>query len=168
MYRNLWILSLIFALSLGRVWAHGVEGEVRILSGAVVVTAWYDTGEPMSYARVEIYAPDSRFRFQSGRTDRNGRVAFVPDVPGTWRVIISDRLGHRLELRVKVTAPGESIGEVHGGGPPLPRPLAAVVGVVLVLGIFGWVRGFKRARRRAGDEDGAAGPGVRLPGGPPR
>ena len=98
------MMILLFLLLLPSVvLAHGVEGEVEYHEGCVIVTATYDTGEPMSYAKVEIHAPDSKVKFQSGRTDRNGCFAFVPDVPGKWRVVVSDGLGHRLELSVEVT-----------------------------------------------------------------
>ena len=57
--------------------AHGVQGAVE--NGGLVVTAQYDTGEAMSYARVKISAPGARLTFQSGRTDSNGHFCFFPD-----------------------------------------------------------------------------------------
>jgi nickel transport protein len=61
-------------------YGHGARGEVG--SGGIVVSAEYDTGEPMSYAKVKISAPGAELTFQSGRTDRNGRFCFFPDGPG--------------------------------------------------------------------------------------
>lgn len=81
-------------------YAHGVMGKVD--TGGIVVTAQYDTGEPMSYAKVRISAPGAELSFQSGRTDRNGRFCFFPDASGDWKVVVDDELGHRLEVKVPV------------------------------------------------------------------
>jgi nickel transport protein len=87
--------------------AHGAKGEVS--RGGIVVLAQYDTGEPMSYAKVEIYAPDSQAKFQTGRTDRNGKFSFIPDVPGEWKVIVDDEMDHRLIVVIPVNESLEPI-----------------------------------------------------------
>ncbi len=147
------IICFLIFLSSQAVLAHGVEGEIEYFPKGVVVTATYDTGEPMSYAKVEIYAPDSKIRFQIGRTDRNGRFAFVPDVSGRWQVIVSDRLGHRLELSVNVkdlkefTSPSPEIVEKTGPSLFASRKIATLVGILLIFGIFGWLKEFWRLKR---------------------
>ena len=78
--------------------AHGVKSFVG--SGGIVVTSQYDTGEAMSYARVRILAPGAKLPFQSGRTDRNGRFCFFPDVAGDWEMVVNDEMGHRPEVNV--------------------------------------------------------------------
>jgi len=133
---------LILFLFLGsvKVLAHGVQGEIRVLQGVVVARAWYDTGEPMSYARAEVWAPNSRVRFQIARTDRHGRLAFVPDSPGKWRVVFSDELGHRIELVVNISK--LSLEKVTLSQKPVDssRGARAFLGVFLILGFFGWLR----------------------------
>ncbi len=57
-------------------YAHGVRRKVE--TGGIVVSAEYDTGEPMSYAKVKILAPGVKVIFQSGRTDRNADSASSP------------------------------------------------------------------------------------------
>ncbi len=142
------ILIFLFSLS-GGAWAHGVEGEVTYLPHVVMIKASYDTGEPMSYARVEIYAPDSKIKFQIGRTDRNGRFAFVPDVSGQWRLAVLDGLGHRLSLNVKVNL--ELLAHDTTPKPlvlPSASPLcilrsrvaATLLGLLLIGGLFGWLK----------------------------
>ncbi len=119
------------------------------LPHVVMIEASYDTGEPMSYARVEIHAPDSKIKFQVGRTDRNGRFAFVPDVPGQWRLAVLDGLGHRLSLNVKVTpellAPHTTTkpAVLPPAAPlyvPKSRVGATLLGLLLIGGIFGWLK----------------------------
>jgi nickel transport protein len=82
--------------------AHGTEGAV--CQGGWVVEAKYVGGEVMSFAKVTVTAPKSDKPFQTGRTDRNGKFAFVPDAPGTWRLVVDDEMGHRLTMAVEVPA----------------------------------------------------------------
>ncbi len=138
------IFLLIFS---NRAFAHGVEGKIYYFTGGIVINAAYDTGEPMSYAAVKIYAPDSKIKFQLGRTDRNGRFAFVPDIPGKWKVIISDRLGHRLNLSINISqAPSlEVTKKIENSPKPITqilnsRKTTAFIGVLLIFGVFGWIK----------------------------
>ena len=84
--------------------AHGITRSVE--SGkAMVVTALYDGGEPISYATVRVYAPGDRsVEFQNGRTDKNGRFAFIPSEKGEWLVRLDDGTGHAFEELVLVGA----------------------------------------------------------------
>ena len=131
--------------------AHGVRGDTG--RGGIAVTASYDTGEAMSYARTKIMAPGSKLVFQSGRTDRNGRFCFFPDAQGDWRVVVDDEMGHRLALTVAVGKGLEP--EKKGGGgessqPSLTRFEKILMGLSIIFGlsgIFFWWRG-RRERGR--------------------
>jgi nickel transport protein len=65
-------------------------------------------------------------------------VAFVPDVPGKWRVRVIDGTGHGLDVEVDAEAPrGAPAGESPSAGATSPvafvlRPLLglAVIGIV--------------------------------------
>ena len=81
---------------------HGVEGFTE--QGGLVVVARYAGGDTMSHAKVTITAPGSEKPFQTGRTDHNGKFAFVPDAPGPWRFVADDEMGHRLNMTVEVDA----------------------------------------------------------------
>lgn len=143
------IIALIFIFPTS-VYAHGVMGKVG--KGGIVVTAQYDTGEPMSYAKVEISAPDSKLPFQSGRTDRNGRFCFLPDTPGTWKVVVDDEIGHRLELEIPVNkaldvkekALSQNFIDYY-----LSRYTKAIIGICLIFVFFGCIlgwQGYKKGR----------------------
>ena len=140
------MLSVIFNSILTmspQVHAHSVKGYVSL--GGIVVTAQYDTGEPMSYARVEISAPDSKLPFQSGRTDRNGRFCFFPDTSGDWKVVVDDEMGHRLEVIVPVNEAMQLKTNQKAGGPLLrsfSRYTGVILGISVIFGIFGSLLGW--------------------------
>jgi nickel transport protein len=148
--------SLIFsflamaAISPALLYAHGVTS--RIDTGGIVVSAMYDTGEPMDYARATVSAPDSDLKFQSGRTDRTGRFCFFPDVSGDWKVVVDDEMGHRLEVTVQVDKAMSlqaNPENVNSGRYFLTRYQKAVMGVSIIFGISGilfWWRGRKAGK----------------------
>ncbi|MDR1514843.1 MAG: hypothetical protein LBS45_04045 [Synergistaceae bacterium] len=97
--------------------AHGV-GYRQTGKSAVAIEFYYSTGELMAYQEFRVYSPrDEKNSFQSGRTDEFGRVSFVPEVPGTWRIVVSDTEGHRAEASIPITQ------EFFDGGRD-PRPVS--------------------------------------------
>lgn len=129
--------------------AHGVTSKTE--TGGIVVSAMYDTGEAMDYAKVTISAPDANLKFQSGRTDRNGRFCFFPDVSGDWKVVVDDEMGHRLEVHVPVNEAMTLQANQENGnsGSSLPtRFEKAVMGVFIIFGICGILFGWKRRKSK--------------------
>ncbi len=151
-FRGLIIFLAMFFLLPSFLYAHGVRGKTGI--GGVVVSAEYDTGEPMSYAKVNISAPEAKLSFQSGRTDRNGRFCFFPDIQGDWKVVVDDGMGHRLEVKVPVdeTLTLQKNQERGNTGEKfLSRYEKAFMGIAIIFGISGilfWWKGRKIAGRR--------------------
>lgn len=137
----------VILLSSQLIYAHGVAS--KITTGGIVVSAMYDTGEAMDYARVTISAPGANLKFQSGRTDRNGRFCFFPDVSGDWNVVVDDEMGHRLEVHVPVDeAMALQANRENGnaGRGFLTRCEKAVMGISIIFGILGilfWWKGRK-------------------------
>ena len=131
-------------------YAHGVTSKID--TGGIVVSALYDTGEAMDYAKVTIFAPDANLKFQSGRTDRNGRFSFFPDISGNWKVVVDDEMGHRLEVNVPVDkAMSLQINPENGNSKPssLARWEKAVMGISIIFGISGilfWLKGRKTGK----------------------
>ena len=129
--------------------AHEVLHEIQ-RGRAVAVRAWLHDGESLADLQAEVFSPaDGRIPYWKGRTDRNGWLAFVPDVPGKWRVRIVDSSGHGLDATVEVAAPGAA-GGVTEPAPPAVTSLAFLlrpaIGVALIAAIFGFL--FLRGRRR--------------------
>ena len=131
--------------------AHGVDGTVERIEG-YCVTAQYDDGEPMSYAAVEIKAPDSKIAFQKGRADRNGRFMFQPDGQGRWQAIVQDGMGHRLALDVEVGEDAGAPEKVHAR-PPVAgaltgRPGNILTGLGVIFGLCGFFYGWRARSNR--------------------
>jgi len=130
--------------------AHEVLHEVQ-RGRAVAVHAWFPDGESLAYVPAEVFSPaDGKIPYWKGRTDRNGWLAFVPDVPGQWRIRIVDSTGHGLDTQVDVAAPGAAPGDPSGAGrsgiASLAFLLRPVLGVALIAAIFGFL--FFRGRTR--------------------
>ena len=84
-------------------YAHGV-GYREISVKAVPLEFFYSTGEKMSYCEAKIFSPkDSKFAAQSARTDEQGRIVFIPDISGDWRIIVNDGQGHQCEAKINIT-----------------------------------------------------------------
>ena len=144
------IICLLVMAGAGVARAHGVELFVEDRPTVQVRVAYAD-GEPMSYAEVLIHAPDDAERaFQRGRTDRSGRFAFVPSVKGSWRMVVSDGMGHRIEktLVVKDIKTGGGVRAPSSSG--LSKFWKVLVGLSLIAGIFGLAALFWAYRRSPG------------------
>lgn len=144
----------------GKAGAHEVMHEVE-RGRAVALRAFFPDGEALAYVPAEVYSPaDPGIPHWKGRTDRNGWVAFVPDVAGRWRVRIVEAGGHGLDTEVEVASPAGGAAAPGGGAAPqggaaapswpgaaafLLRP---VVGVALVAAIFGALYLLRRRRSR--------------------
>ncbi len=123
---------LCLLLQAGQVYGHGVHYSLAEAQ-AVSVVFGYAGGEPMSYAEVLVFGPDSPpdLEFQNGRTDSRGMFAFIPDKPGTWRIAASDGTGHRAEFSIPVA---ESLLPNEGDAPS-PSSRIGPSGTTILLGL---------------------------------
>lgn len=120
--------------------AHGVDHRIRY-GKAVIVQFSSDHAGPMVDVGYRVFTPDGRSVFARGRTDARGRAVFVPDGPGTWRMMMAGEDGHGTEVEIAVAADSELLSaagapemtfrQAGSGGWP---GLAAGVGYVFGLG----------------------------------
>ena len=112
---------------------------------AVAVKAYFADGEVLAYREYQIFSPaDARLPYQKGRTDRSGYIAFMPDFPGAWRVVVTDDTGHGLDTKVDVPAPGAA--QPGGKGAAVSswafalRPIigACAIAVIFVVLLFAY------------------------------
>ena len=147
----LMILLSFFFFSTG-LQAHTVNYDVQQKSFAAV-KVFYTADDPASYAEFEVYAPNGGdLPHQTGRTDRNGFVAFVPDRQGTWKVKVLGESAHgyhgvTVEVKVDKDLNLESFKK-----PLVAQYTKFVTGISLIIGLFGiyaLIRSHKKRTKEA-------------------
>jgi nickel transport protein len=115
--------------------AHDLQHRIGEGS-AVSVRFFFADGSDFSFESYEVYRAGEEIPFQVGRTDAGGRVVFLPDRAGTWRIKVFSEDGHGADISFSTGAGGAELDESQ---PLLERHLRLVVGVSLIFGLFGLV-----------------------------
>jgi nickel transport protein len=123
---------------------HELELTVTLSAPAALARAAYGGTDPVAFAKVQVLTPDGK-EFQSGMTDRRGYFSFVPDVAGTWRLVVDDEEGHRGEMKVAV--PDRFHDDQQAPVARSSRLERAALGLALIIGFTGFLYGFKARRR---------------------
>jgi nickel transport protein len=101
---------------------------------AQVLSLSHPFGQQPVFVPYQIFAPDSEVAFQNGRTDALGRISFLPDRPGRWRVVVTTEDGHGLEVRVRID---EALAVTEVEGPAHSGLVNILAGVGYLLGLAG-------------------------------
>jgi len=118
----------------------------RIDEGAAVsVRLFYADGSDFSFESYEVYRAGDEIPFQVGRTDLQGRVVFLPDRAGTWRIKAFSEDGHGADFSFSTDLKG---GAQDANRSFLERHLRIVVGVSVIFGVFGLVNLLMRKGER--------------------
>ncbi|GAB6097672.1 hypothetical protein JCM14469_39260 [Desulfatiferula olefinivorans] len=140
----------------GKIFAHGTAHRLLDPSGTLAVSFFYSDDTPMQYAEVLVFSPaDPNIEHQNGRTDKNGMFAFVPDTDGTWTITVEDGMGHAEKAQIRVApqnaplSPDDNRLKSDLERPALSRPVAAILGLSLILNLAG--AGYCLKRRRSRD-----------------
>ncbi len=151
------ILLFPLGLFLGETDSLGHSINYQVEQQGMALRAFYSAKDPASYSQYEIWGPGDRedLPHQTGRTDKNGFLAFVPDRPGTWKVKIWGESSHgyhgfTTEIKVDKGLNLESFS----------KPLAAahtklITGLSLIFGVFG-IYAFLKSRRKQEKVDPAS------------
>jgi len=142
-----YVIFLLMLLTGPVVQAHTVNYQVE--QKGVAVRVFYAADDPAGYSEFEIYGPGDKLPHQTGRTDKNGFVCFIPDRQGTWKVKVLGESSHgfhgvTVEVKVDKDLNLESF----------KKPLAAtysklITGISLIIGLFGLYALLKSRRRQA-------------------
>jgi len=93
---------LLFLTQFSPVLGHGIQ--VTAFQDGIGIEVRYSNGKPMIESQVEIYSPgDRESLYQQGKTDRNGRFAFLPDTGGIWQIEVTDSQGHGVVEEIRVS-----------------------------------------------------------------
>ncbi|MEL6384759.1 MAG: carboxypeptidase-like regulatory domain-containing protein [Cyanobacteria bacterium J06626_18] len=140
---GLWLAILGTSLP-AEVLAHGVQVQAQTTS-AVEIQATYDSGEPMSGAQVQVYAPtDPENVVFTGVTDASGRYLFVPDRAGDWELSVR-QAGHGEIVVIPVAEAGVVAAEVAGSSKLTTLQRGIVAGAV-IWGCVGTALYFRRGK----------------------
>jgi nickel transport protein len=120
-------LLVLIALLAGPALAHETLHQV-VQGKAVAVRAYESDGDPLAATPFEVYSPaEPKGAWTTGRTDRDGWLAFVPDRPGRWRVRVIEPTGHGLDLSVDLPLPA-GIAAAAPAAPAATSPAGPVQG----------------------------------------
>jgi nickel transport protein len=148
------LLMLMFGVN---ALAHSIRFTVSQEPPSVIVQAAFSRTSPLVNAKVEIFEPGNEKLYQTGRTDKQGRFAFLPDKNGLWKVSVDDGMGHYDLITINVSEAFFKQEEiVTASGPEQPESIYAEVplvhkvifGLALIFGLTGIIYGIK-ARKLA-------------------
>lgn len=135
---------LIFTVcSISRGEAHGLGYRIDDKTVTPVVSFSYSDGHPASYAEVTVWSPiDKKIEFQNGRTDKNGRFAFIPDASGVWRIVLTDGRGHASSAEYSFNTAGKEKTTHIENMPPgkQSRLMSILLGTSLIFNIAAVIR----------------------------
>ena len=123
--------------------AHDLQYSV---SGAqaVVVKLFYVDNKPFTFEGYEIYRAGEKLPYQVGRSDSQGRIAFLPDRAGEWRIKAISEDGHGLDF----TLTTDAAARVEASDKPaFERYSRIVVGIAVILGLFGLLSLYVRKKK---------------------
>ncbi len=113
--------------------AHDLQYTV-VGGQAVVIKLFYADNTPFTFEGYEIYREAEKLPYQVGRTDSQGRIAFLPDRAASWRVKAISEDGHGLDFKISTDAAANLAGSDK---PVFERYSRIFIGVSLILGLFG-------------------------------
>ncbi len=120
--------------------AHGIRHTVT-RAEAIIVDLAHSNGAPLAEATYEIYPPGETVSRISGRTGSEGRVSFVADTTGRWRVRVFTEDGHGDDITIDTEAP-----EASTTAGPGSRRSNISLAVGIILSVFGTAALFSRRK----------------------
>ena len=133
---------VIAAAGPGQALAHGLQHRIDE-AAAVSVELFLADGSAFAFESYEVYRAGDEIPFQVGRTDARGRVVFLPDRAGTWRIKAFSEDGHGADFSFSTGARGDvKVGRESF----LDRHLRVIAGVSVIFGVFGLIGLFSRRR----------------------
>ncbi len=152
------LIAISLVVSTGSALAHGITTDVSIEGGVVIVGAFYSPAQPVAGASVTIYSPaEPENDWQTGKTDKTGHFAFVPDTEGEWLIVIDDQMGHMKKATIVFTPDLPEESEITEGTVTEPiapadnglnTSLRIIIGLSLIIGITGLFYGLKNRQVR--------------------
>lgn len=96
-----WFVLILTVACAAPAQAHGVRTEIAV-GATTVVTVMHEDGSPLVDTPFTVLAPGRAEPYLAGATDRYGRVVFLPDAVGAWKVRVAAADGHGAVVTVEV------------------------------------------------------------------
>ena len=132
--------------------AHSIHYDVQ--QKAMGVRIYYSEKDPAAYSQYELYGPGDKEPHQTGRTDKNGYLGFVPDRPGTWKLQVWGESSHGFHGATTEITVDHALNLESFSKPLVATYTKLVTGISVAFGVFGlyalWVSraGASRAGRK--------------------
>ena len=133
---------VIAAAGPGQALAHDLQHRIDE-AAAVSVELLFADGSAFALESYEVYRAGDEIPFQVGRTDARGRVVFLPDRAGTWRIKAFSEDGHGADFSFSTGAKGDV---KVGSESFLDRHLRIIAGISVIFGVFGLIGLLSRRR----------------------
>lgn len=137
------IYILILLLIPSTLLAHDVRYSVS-QQNAYIIDIYYADGTKFAYESYEIYKDGEKTAYQVGRTDKSGKIAFLPDSPGKWEIKAFSDDGHGVTFNLDVEQGKEFKGNKLGF---FERYARTVFGLGIILIIFSIINIFIRRKK---------------------
>ncbi len=121
--------------------AHNLK-HTLLWEESMILTLQFVKEGDFSFQSYEVYAPKTKIPFQVGRSDAHGKIVFLPDSSGKWRVKIFSEDGHGkiIEVDINKTNKGQTIVQNTSTVGRL------LLGFVLLFSVFGVIYFTKRKK----------------------
>lgn len=139
-------ILLIFSNSTGH--SHGIDYQ-PLGYKSIAIKFTYSTGEPLSFASFEVFAPSEKIPYQKGRTDRNGVVSFLPNRPGIWKIEVVEDTEHGIHKKTVEFNVSETFNIDSINTRVTDRYLKILTGLSLIMGIFALIMFIKNRKLKS-------------------
>ena len=141
-------LRMLLISALAGAWpAQAHDMQYTVVGGqAVVIKLFYADDTPFSFEAYEIYRAGEQQPYQVGRSDSQGRIAFLPDRAGDWRIKTYSEDGHGLDFRLATDAAALLAGSDK---PAFERHSRIFIGVGFILGLFGLLSLYLKRKQKS-------------------
>ncbi|MFQ6104642.1 MAG: hypothetical protein ACE5OP_10160 [Candidatus Glassbacteria bacterium] len=124
--------------------ASGHDLHYKVTQGeAIVIRLFHPDNTSFSNESYEIFREGEKTPFQVGDTDANGRITFIPDEGGDWRIRVFSEDGHGMDITLETDELGVPIDTDMS---LFDRYSRILVGIAIILGGFAIINLFYRRR----------------------
>jgi nickel transport protein len=139
------IVFMVLLLGASIAQAHSINYQVE--QKGMAGRAYYSEKDAAAYSQYELYGPGDKDPHQTGRTDKNGYIGFVPDRPGTWKLQVWGESTHGFHGVTTEITVDKTMGLEGFKKPMVAAYTKYVTGISLIIGIFG-IYGFIASRKK--------------------